>query len=610
MPRKKGKKSGSGRGQKKESPKKWAASGSVSSPAAQSNSAAVAQQGVQSTAAVPKVASQNPSHKQAPSISQEYVQQSRSSSQSTIVLPEHEPPEMTTVTSKPSKGKERAIDPPVEGFGDQPIAPGLDKQQLYDQLTALKVLAGLLDQYPPRWYPDMQELERSGINEDLIDRARRMLGIQERTQADYPELAIERLDGEELIWRLVAIQEVKWLSRTHAEIIFKNSAMFPSHYKFGAVAAWSSRDDIPTKHEDPDLQGHKTRWLNLTYVLREDPQRYMNLKDAVDQDFVKMGYLLGNDSVKATVDAIFQLPEFTKFCADESGGLVIHGYDQEYRERVKNQSRGLKKHWKERQTTSRLSGFMHRFATEFKGPGVVLVHSGGLCNTYRHPDTNLDGWRGLFRSLCNQLIAQQPYKSALKLFRLTAVQLACIEESKVFMDPLFKLFRDLIVDVAELGVKANYPVQQIIVIIDGIEWFECRKDTTAYPSFDKATVVKAYKDVLQKFGRYSVECMTHRMSMTRSERKIVEDLASTEWVKTQTLPEGSADAPGAVTALKVDDVDWEKVVEFFRDLTTECYSTELGTRVHFKYILLHPLSSRIGAKPSVVERYITLDEDL
>jgi hypothetical protein len=320
--------------------------------------------------------------------------------------------------------------------------------------------------------------------------------------------------------------------------------------------------------------------------------------------------MLDNKVVKSTVDRIFKHPEFTSFCNEDAGGLVIHAYDADYRQKVDNLSRGLQRIWKGRLPTSAVSAFAYRFMMDFKGPGHVMMHIAGLCNTGGRPAVhNLGGWRGLFRSLCNQLIAQKPFQKGLKLTRLTQDCLAELKRERPRMQTFFKLFRELILDVSEYVVRENCPTNQIVVIIDGLDWFEESDTVSTNPISDTPALVQIYKEIMREHGPYSPIFRSHRAHMTPREFLAVE-----AWLH--------AEARGEVPTVSVPPLEGvdqpptepgrslEMIVEFFRNLAAECNYSDLGTKVHFKYILLHPLSSKIGANPSVLERYITLDKDL
>jgi hypothetical protein len=450
-------------------------------------------------------------------------------------------------------------------------------------------------------------LDPSTADEDLKERARRMERIQQRTLTDYPDISSARGDADSFAEKLLAAQEAKNLCRSYADVMYVYDDLFSVKYLWGYEPLWSVNDEHETTNDEYGLEEHPWRWRALTLALRQGKE-YEKPKNALDKDFLELGVLLQKDNVKAAVDQIFQHSEYAKFREGDSGGLIVHAYDADYREKSENQTRGLRKLWKERLRNSVVSGFPHRFLIEFKGPGIAMMHVAGFDNTFRPQEHALGGWRGLLRNLCNQLIAQKPYTKGLKLTRLSNEMLEELKGPRVAMETMFSLFHDLILDFAEMGVRKKWPAQEVIVVIDGIDWFEDRPDNSALPTFDAQTLVREYKKVVREHGQHSALAASHWNNMTPTERKWVEDWLNAE-AKGETPDTKMLQVAKAGPSSKSDE-SWEKVVEFFRDLADECNCSDLGKKVRFKYVLLHPLSSKLGANPSVLERYITLDKDL
>ena len=458
----------------------------------------------------------------------------------------------TAATAQGSKGKERAVDPTaVLGLLTDANA---SVEHLQSHFWALQIATGVAEEDAVSLSSKALGLAASTAGDSLKKRSERMEAVQKRTHEEHlygsfsaAETAASFVEG------LLAAQALKAFVRDDRERVYANRHKFKSVYKaWGSEPLWSATDDHRTTNAEQGFDNHKANWKALTSALQhsnEGPFDAMTTQ-IVDENFERIGRMLGDEAVKSTVDRVFEHPEYTSFCNEESSGLVIHAYDPDYRQKANSQSIALQRIWKGRLPTSAVSAFAYRFVTEFDGPGHVLMHMAGLCNTgSRAPWHKLGGWAGLFRSLCNQLIAQEPYKRGLKLTRLTLSCLNGLRDKRPRMETYFKLFRDLILDVAEYVVRKKSPAHQIIVVIDGIDWFEER----------------------------------NKVSIDQANR---------------------ADQPPTPP----DSLDM--IVQFFRNVVSECNHSDLGTKVHFKYILLHPLSSKIGANPSPTERYITLDKDL
>ena len=600
MPSKKGKKAGTGVGNKnKANPPKQEATHAGPSTTAQSGRTAVPQQVVNSTKVVPKPAAPDPLQPQANSVYEQDAESTRTSSESTLATLSLETVEPAAAAVMGSKGKERATVP-------APV-PNTSVSVLASRLRVLKTRAGLIENSAMSSSVPALRLNLSAADEDLKDRARRMEKIQQRTSAEYPDVASARKPMESFIEMLLAGLVANQLCRSYADVMYAEDDFFSIKYLWRDEPLWSVDEKHETTSDEQGLEEHESRWQGLTAALRQKPE-YQRLKDAVDEDFVEIGKLLQKANVKSAVDQVFEHSEYAKFREGDSGGLIVHAYDPDYRKKCENQSRGLRKLWKGRLRDSVVSGFPHRFLTEFKGPGIAIMHAAGYVNTFRPRDHALARWRGLFRNLCNQLIAQRPYMKGLKLTRLTNDMLAELKKPRAEMEMMFELFHNLILDVAEMGLRRKWPVQEVVVIIDGIDWFEDRPDNSALPIFDAQTMVREYKNVVRENGRHSALAASHWASMTSTEQKFVQDWLNAEAKAEKPDTETLQDENSGLS--RKSDMSWELVVEFFRNLADECNSSNLGMKVCFKYILLHPLSSRLGANPSVLERYITLDKDL
>ena len=214
---------------------------------------------------------------------------------------------------------------------------------------------------------------------------------------------------------------------------------------------------------------------------------------------------------------------------------------------------------------------------EFKGPGIKMMHVAGFCNTWRAQENALAGCRGLFRSLCNQLIAQTPYKSGLKLTRLSNIFLKELKKPSLAIETMLKLFQDLIDDVAEMGVREKLPAQEVIVIIDGIDWLEDQGDNFAVSTSDAQTLVRDYKQVVHTNGSQSAVASAPWSNMTITERKVVEHWLNDEG-QGQNSETKQSQGGTAVSSSKPLE-SWEKVVLYFRGLVDECVCTDLGKQV-------------------------------
>lgn len=228
---------------------------------------------------------------------------------------------------------------------------------------------------------------------------------------------------------------------------------------------------------------------------------------------------------------IYENPEFIAWCDEDCAALIVNAQDENYFARSTSQTPGIRAIRGGRERISVASGFPHKLMMEFKDrPGLRLMHAGGMSHTCTPGNDFVIGWRGLLRSLCNQIISQDPYKTMLRLSRLTRDSLDELNRVNVTVETLLKLFRDLILEIADDAAIHHGSTQQILVIIDGIDWYEESED--AKP--------------------------------------------------------------------------WCIILNFFDKLIHECKMTDLGTKIHFKYVVLHSLTSKLGTSPTVSERYIFL----
>ena len=513
-----------------------------------------------------------------------------------------------------SKGKERAIDPQASKLLVMLTDPNLTVETLATQFRALGIGASVIKPDVVSYSGAALGLEASTASDGLKNRGQRMASFQRRTHKEHAHGAFVAAESaDSFVVRLLAAQQATAAARQYRDRIYANRAAFLTKYMWGHEPVWSATDDHFTMNFEPDFDDHEANWKALTAALRQySKENTQNAKimEIVHQDFDRIGRMLDNKVVKSTVDRIFKHPEFTSFCRENAGGLVIHAYDADYRQKADNLSRGLQRLWKGRLPTSAVSAFAYRFMMDFKGPGHVMMHIAGLCNTGgRRAIHNLGGWRGLFRSLCNQLIAQKPFQKGLELTRLTQKCLDELESERPRKHIFLKLFRDLILDVAEYIVRENCPTNQIIVIIDGLDWFEDRDIVSTSPIFNTPALVQIYKEVMREHGPYSPVFTNHQDNMPLRELSAVQ-----AWLRAEARGEDPTTSMPLLEGVDQPPMDSDKslemIVEFFRDLAAECNYSDLGTKVHFKYILLHPLSSKIGMYPSVLERYITLDKDL
>ena len=453
---------------------------------------------------------------------------------------------MSTIT-KSSQGTWQKSDPRVN-------TTPLD---VANQLRALKIVAGLIETKNASWAYEVMEFLPSNEDDALINRARRMSRIQQKAREDFSDAGIVPESTSSSIERLQAAARAYRTCKDFRDVIHENCdqhTIFLTDYLWGYEMFWGLGDSrLEIETEEPSLDTQEKRWKALTWCLRGETKVNMKLRDVAEQDYQRAGDLLNTKVHAEAVERIFQHPEYANFLADRSGGLIVHAYDEEYRKKSQEQSKGLRAVWKGRNPTSIVTGFGHRFVRDFSGPGPALLHVAGFCNSHRpegSQEHNLHGSIGLFRSLINQLIAHRACMKSLSLMCVVPERLEDLRVKRPTRETLFELFHDLITEVADLTEKRDWPAQEIAVVIDGIDWIE-----GGWP--------------IRTFG-----------------------------------------SDGSESHEPASNEAWNDVVDFFRALADECNSSDLGQKVHFRYILLHPLTSKIGAQPSVLERYITLDKEL